>query len=118
MSKQKQNVLQKRFKPKFKIKKGDRVQVIAGDDKGILGRVLTIDTKTGRAIVEGVNIVHKHAKPSAQYPNGGIIDLEAPINISNLMLVDPKTAKPTRVGRKVVDGKIIRYAKKSGEELN
>ncbi|OWY19691.1 50S ribosomal protein L24 [Sphingobacteriales bacterium UPWRP_1] len=118
MSKQQQKVLQKRFKPKFKIKKGDTVKVISGDDKGVTGRVLEVNTKTGRALVEGVNQVVKHAKPSAKYPNGGIIELEAPINISKLMLVDPKTGAPTRVGRKVVDGKIIRYAKKSGEELS
>lgn len=118
MSKQLPKVLQKRFKPKFKIKKGDTVKVISGDDKGASGRVLSIDTKTGRAFVEGVNIVYKHSKPSTKYPNGGIIELEAPINISKLMLIDPKTKTPTRVGRKVVDGKIIRYAKKSGEELS
>ncbi|HRI26939.1 MAG TPA: 50S ribosomal protein L24 [Chitinophagales bacterium] len=118
MSKPKQLVLQNRFKPKFKIKKGDNVMVIAGGDKGATGRVLSIDTEKGKAIVEGVNMVTKHVKPSTQYPNGGIIKLEAPIAISNLMLIDPKTGKPTRVGRKVVDGKIIRYAKKSGEELN
>ncbi len=117
MSNQNLRNLQKRFKPKFKLKKGDNVIVIAGDSKGTTGRVLSIDTEKGKAIVEGVNIVVKHAKPSAKFPNGGIIEMEAPITLSNLMLVDPKTGKPTRVGRKVVESKIIRYAKKSGEEL-
>ncbi|QQS29134.1 MAG: 50S ribosomal protein L24 [Sphingobacteriales bacterium] len=118
MKSQNRPKLQKRFKPKFKIKKGDNVIVIAGDSKGVSGRVLSIDTEKGKAIVEGVNMVVKHAKPSAKHPNGGIIEMEAPITLSNLMLVDPKSGKPTRVGRKVNEGKIIRYAKKSGEELN
>lgn len=103
---------------KIKIKSGDVVKVMAGNSKGIQGKVLEVLTKSNRAIVEGANIIKKHTKPSAANPNGGIIEKEAGIDISNLALVDPKTGEPTRVGRKVnSDGKIVRYAKKSGEEL-
>lgn len=94
------------------------VVVISGDYSGSKGRVLQIDRKTERAIVEGVNIIKKHTKPNTEYPQGGIIEKEAPIHISNLMLVDPKTGKPTRIGRKLNDdGKLVRYSKKSGEEI-
>lgn len=107
---------------KIKIRKGDLVQVIAGNSKGTQGKVLQVLTDKNRAIVEGANIVKKHSKPSATNPNGGIIEIEAGIHISNLALIDPKSGKPTRVGRKVVevDGKkkIVRIAKKSGEEIN
>jgi len=106
---------------KLHIKKGDTVFVNAGDDKGKQGRVLevTFDKKTGRtrAIVEGVNMVSKHTKPSKQHQQGGIIKKEAPVHISNLNPLDPKSKKPTRVGRRLVDGKLVRYAKKSGEEI-
>ncbi len=103
---------------KLHIKKGDTVQVIAGEDLGKKGRVLEIISKTDRAIVEGVNIIKKHTKPNTQYPNGGIVEKEAPIHISNLMLVDPKTGKPTRIGRRLNEnGKLVRYSKKSGEEI-
>lgn len=103
---------------KLHIKKGDTVQVIAGEDLGKKGRVLEIIRKTDRAIVEGVNIIKKHTKPNTQYPNGGIVEKEAPIHISNLMLVDPKTGKPTRIGRRLNEnGKLVRYSKKSGEEI-
>lgn len=106
---------------KIKIRKGDLVKVIAGNSKGTEGKVLQILTEKNRAIVEGANIVKKHTKPSAANPNGGIIEKEGSIHISNLALIDPKTGKPTRVGRKVVevDGKkkIVRIAKKSGEEI-
>ncbi|MFK7904286.1 MAG: 50S ribosomal protein L24 [Chitinophagales bacterium] len=108
----------KRFKPKYRIKKGDTVVVITGEDKGTEGRVLTIDTETGRAVVEGVNIITRHTKPNNQYPEGGLIEREAPIQISNVMLVDPKTGSPTRVGRRTEDGKIVRYSKKSGEVIS
>ena len=92
--------------------------VISGDYSGSKGRVLQIDRKTERAIVEGVNIIKKHTKPNTEYPQGGIIEKEAPVHISNLMLVDPKTGKPTRIGRKLNDdGKLVRYSKKSGEEI-
>ena len=103
---------------KLHIKKGDTVVVITGNDKGQKGRVLEVIRKTDRAIVEGVNMIKKHTKPNAETPQGGIIEKEAPVHISNLMLVDPKTGKPTRVGRKLNDdGKLVRFSKKSGEEI-
>ena len=103
---------------KLHIKKGDTVQVIAGDDNGKKGRVLEIIRKNNRAIVEGVNIIKKHTKPNTQYPQGGIVEKEAPIHISNLMLVHPKTGSATRIGRKLNEsGKLVRYSKKSGEEI-
>lgn len=102
---------------KLHIKKGDTVQVISGDDLGKKGRVLEIIRKTDRAIVEGVNLMKKHTKPNAEHPNGGIVEKEAPIHISNLMLFDAKAGKPTRIGRKKVDGKLVRYSKKSGEVI-
>ncbi len=103
---------------KLHIKKGDQVQVIAGDSKGQQGKVLKVEVLKQRAIVEGVNIVKKATKPNAKNPQGGIIEQEAPIHISNLMLIDPKSGKPTKVGRKLDDkGKLVRYAKKSGEEI-
>ncbi len=111
----------KRFKPKLKIKKGDIVQVIAGDYayRGKQGRVLAVFPEEQRIIVEGVNLVKKHVKPSQEFPQGGIIEVEAPIHISNVMLVDPETGEPTRVGRKrLEDGRIVRYAKKSGKILD
>ncbi len=103
---------------KLHIRKGDTVVVIAGDYLGTKGRVLEIDRKAERAIVERVNLIKKHTKPNTQYPQGGIIEKEAPVHISNLMLVDPKTGKPTRIGRKKNEaGKLVRYSKKSGEEI-
>ncbi|MDM1295546.1 50S ribosomal protein L24 [Sphingobacterium sp. ML3W] len=102
----------------MKIKKGDLVKVIAGNSKGVQGKVLTVLVDKNRAIVEGANIVKKHTKPSAANPNGGIIEKEAGIHISNLAVIDPKTGETTRVGRKLnADGKLVRYAKKSGEEI-
>lgn len=103
---------------KLHIKKGDTVYVNSGEDKGKTGRVLEVLVSKNRAVVEGVNVVSKHAKPSAQNPNGGIEKKEASIHISNLNLVDPKSGKPTRIGRKENSkGKMTRYAKKSGEEI-
>ncbi len=103
---------------KLKIKKGDLVKVIAGDSKGSEGKILEVILDKGRAIVEGANLVSKHTKPNAAKPNGGIVKQEAAIAISNLMLVDPKSGKPTRVGRKRNDaGKLVRFAKISGEEI-
>ena len=102
---------------KLHIKKGDNVYVIAGEDKGKTGRVLEVFPKKGRAIVEGVNIIKKSTKPTAKYPQGGIVEMEAPINVSNINLVDPKSGKPTRVGIRIEDGKKVRYSKKSGEEI-
>ena len=104
-------------KVKLKIKKGDKVLVTAGDDKGKQGKVLEVLVAENRAIVEGANMVSKHTKPNAKSPQGGILKQEAPINISNLALIDPRSGKPTRVGRKMNDqGKLARIAKKSGEE--
>ena len=100
-----------------RIKKGDTVYVNAGNDKGKTGKVLSVDPEKNRAIVEGVNMVSKHTKPNAKQPQGGIIKKEAPIHISNLNLVDPKSGKPTRVGFKVEGDKKVRFAKKSGEEI-
>ena len=102
---------------KFNIKKGDTVFVNAGNDKGKTGKVLSVDPKADRAVVEGINMVSKHTKPNANQPQGGIIKREAGIHVSNLQLIDPASQKPTRIGRKFVDGKKIRYAKKSGEEI-
>ena len=102
--------------PKLQIKKGDTVKVIAGDDRDKTGKVLEVDPLKNRAVVEGVNIVTKHEKPSAGKPEGGIKKTEASIHISNLMLVDPASGKATRVGRKLNDsGKLERYSKKTGE---
>ena len=100
-----------------RIKKGDTVYVNAGNDKGKTGKVLSVDPEKNRAIVEGVNMVSKHTKPNAKQPQGGIIKMEAPIHISNLNLIDPKSGKPTRVGFKVEGDKKVRFAKKSGEEI-
>ena len=103
---------------KLHIKKGDMVYVNAGDSKGQQGKVLKVDVAKQRAIVEGVNICKKATKPNAKNPQGGIVEQEAPIHISNLQVVDAKTGKPTKVGRKVnAEGKLVRYAKKSGEEI-
>jgi large subunit ribosomal protein L24 len=103
---------------KLHIKKGDSVIVISGNYKGQKGRVLEIIRKTDRAIVEGVNMIKKHTKPNAENPQGGIIEKEAPIHISNLMIEDPKTKESTRIGRRLNDkGKLVRYSKKSGEEI-
>lgn len=103
---------------KLHIKKGDTVYVLAGEDRGKTGRVLKVLVTKQRAIVEGVNIVTKATKPSAKHPQGGLVKMEAPIHISNLSFLDPKTGKPTRIGRRRNDeGKLVRYAKKSGEEI-
>ncbi len=103
---------------KMHIKKGDTVIVIAGDSKGQEGRVLSVNYEKNTAIVEGVNLVSKHTKPNAKNPQGGIIKKEAPIHVSNLMLKDPSTGKPTRIGRRLNDkNKLVRYSKKSGEEI-
>ncbi len=108
----------KNTQAKLKIRKGDLVKFIAGDSKGKEGKVLEVLTQANRAVVEGANLVSRHTKPNAANPNGGIIKKEAPIHISNLAVVDPKTGKPTRVGRKLnAEGKLVRVAKKSGEEI-
>lgn len=98
---------------KLHIKKGDTVYVNAGDDKGKTGRVLRVLVDKNRAVVEGVNIVSKSTKPNAKYPQGGIVKMEAPVHISNLNVLDPKSGKPTRIGRRLNDaGKLVRYSKK------
>ncbi len=103
---------------KLHIKKGDTVFVNSGENKGQQGRVLEVLRDKDRAIVEGINLVSKHTKPNAKSPQGGIIKKEAPVHISNLMLVDPTTGKPTRIGRRLNDkGALVRYSKKSGEEI-
>ena len=103
---------------KLHIKKGDTVYVLSGEDRGKTGRVLKVEVSKDRAIVEGINIVTKATKPSAKHPQGGLVKMEAPVHISNRSLLDPKTGKPTRVGRRLNDeGKLVRYAKKSGEEI-
>src|SRR5258705_686075 len=108
-----------RFKPKFNIRKGDRVVVIAGDDKDTNKprTVKKVLVDQSRVIVEGVNIVTKHSKPSAQNTKGGILKMEAPIHISNVMLWDAKDKAPAQVRREREDGKTVRISKKSGEKI-
>ena len=103
---------------KLHIKKGDTVYVNAGNDRGKTGKVLEVKVEEKRAIVEGINLVSKHTKPTSKHPQGGIIKREASIHISNLQVVDPSKGKPTRIGRRLNNsGKLVRYAKKSGEEI-
>jgi large subunit ribosomal protein L24 len=102
---------------KLKLKKGDVVLVTTGTAKKSKGKILSINIQKQTVVVEGAKMVSKHTKPSSQSPQGGIVKQEAAIHISNLKLIDPKTGVPTRVGRKIVDGKIVRYAKKSGEVI-
>jgi large subunit ribosomal protein L24 len=108
-----------RFKPKYNIKKGDTVVVIAGDDKDLKKprKVLEINVEKGRVVVEGVNIVTKHTKPSAQNTKGGIVKKEASVNISNVMLWDAKKGEPTKVKRSRDNGKLVRISKKSEEVI-
>ena len=103
-----------RFLPKLHVKKGDKVIILSGADKGKTGNILEIFPDKNRAVVEGANIVKKHTKPTQDNP-GGINEIPAPLHISNLALVDPKSGEATRIGRKEVDGKLVRYSKKSGE---
>lgn len=103
---------------KIIIRKDDQVYVLSGEDRGKKGRVLSVDRKKDRAIVEGINIVTKAMKPNARYPQGGLVKVEAPIRLCKLALLDPKSGKPTRVGFRLNDeGKRVRYSKKSGEEI-
>lgn len=102
---------------KWKLKSGDRVKVIVGKSKGIEGDILEVQREKGKVVVENANISKRHVKPDGENP-GGIIDKTMPLDISNVMLIDPKSGEPTRVGRKMVDGKLRRYSKKSGEILN
>jgi large subunit ribosomal protein L24 len=111
--------VEKRFKPKFNIKKGDNVVVLAGDDKDRTQprKVLSVNPSEGRVLIEGVNLVTKHLKPNAQNPQGGIVQEEAPINISNVMLWDAKTKAPSRVKRERTETGFVRIFKKSGEAI-
>ena len=104
---------------KLKLKKDDTVIVISGTSKGKQGKIIKVIPSSNRAIVEGVNMVSRHTKPNAANPQGGILKQESSINISNLMLVDPKSGKPSKIGRKRDDktGKLVRFAKKSGEVI-
>jgi large subunit ribosomal protein L24 len=103
---------------KLHIKKGDTVYVNAGDDKGKTGRVLQVLVEKKRAVVEGINMMSKSTKPSAKSPQGGFQKKEAPVHISNLNVLDPKSGKPTRIGRRLNAKKVlVRYSKKSGEEI-
>jgi len=102
---------------KLKIKSGDTVVVTAGDNKGSEGKVMKVIFEKNKAIVEGVNVVSKHEKPSANNPQGGIVKKEAAIHVSNLSLVDPKTGTATRVGYRMEDGKKVRFTKKSNQVL-
>lgn len=108
-----------RFKPKFNIKKGDMVVVIAGDDKDAKKprKVIKVLPEDGRVVVEGVNIITKHTKPSARNTKGGIVKVEAPVNISNVMLWDAKAGAGTKVKRERANGKTVRISKKSGEVI-
>ena len=106
----------KNSKPKLHIRKGDTVKVLAGDDRGKTGKVLEVVLEKNRAVIEGINIVTKHTKPSAGKPEGGIKKTEAGMHISNLMLIDPATGTATRTGRKLNSkNKLQRYSKKTGE---
>ncbi|PWF99971.1 50S ribosomal protein L24 [Levilactobacillus bambusae] len=100
------------------VKTGDKVQVISGKDKGKQGTVTKVLADKNRVIVQGINMIKKHQKATQANPQGGIVDTEAAINASNVMLIDPSTNKPTRVGYRVEDGKKVRYAKKSGETID
>ncbi len=102
---------------KLKIKSGDTVRVVAGDHKGSEGKVVSVDLIKNKAIVEGINMVSKHEKPSAKNPQGGIVKKEAPIHVSNLSLIDKKSGETTRVGFEVRDGKKVRVSKKSNEVI-
>ena len=103
---------------KLHIKKGDTVIVNAGDDRGKQGRVVRVLVSKNKAVVEGVNVLSKSTKPSAKHPQGGIVKMEAPIHVSNLSLIDPKSGKATRIGRRVNENGVkVRYSKKSGEEI-
>ncbi|MFZ1610370.1 MAG: 50S ribosomal protein L24 [Chitinophagales bacterium] len=100
-----------RFKPKFRVKKNDMVEVIAGDDKGKKGKVIEVDYNKSRVLIEGINIISKHTRPNAQYPNGGIIKKEAPVHISNVLLVNPANGLGARTSIKITNDKKERIFK-------
>lgn len=103
--------------PKLKIKKGDQVVILSGEDKGKTGEVVKAMPKEGKVVVQGINLVKRHQKPSQTTP-GGIVTKEAPIDASNVAVADPKTGKATKIGYKEVDGKKVRVARKSGEVID
>ena len=103
--------------PKLKIKTGDQVVVLSGDDKGKTGEVVKSMPKEGKVVVQGVNLVKRHTKPSQTTP-GGIVTKEAPINVSNVAIVDPKSGKASKIGYKEVNGNKVRVARKSGEVID
>lgn len=107
-----------KYQVKCKLKKGDEVVAIAGRSKGQTGKIEIVDRKHGKIVVAGVNLGKKHVKPTAADQDGGIVEQEMPMPISNVALVDPKTKKPTRIGYKIEDGKKVRFAKKSGTILS
>lgn len=107
----------KRFAPKFKIKKGDNVIVISGNEKGKKGIVKSIEVESMRVLVEGINMIKRHTKPSAAHPDGGIIEREAAIHISNVSLIDPKSGKATRVSIHKEGKKVVRISKKSNTAI-
>lgn len=100
------------------VKKGDKVKVLSGKDRGKQGVILEAYPKVERVLVEGINMIQKHERSSQENPQGGILNLEAPIHVSNVMPIDPKSGEPTRVGYEVRDGKKVRIAKRSGEPLD
>jgi large subunit ribosomal protein L24 len=104
--------------PKLHIKKGDQVRVLSGKDRGHSGRVLSVNPRQRTAIVEDVNKVTKHVKPNQQNPNGERMETEAPMHVSKLQLLDPKTGEPTRIGRRYRDTQWVRYSKKTGEDID
>ncbi|MDW8089664.1 MAG: 50S ribosomal protein L24 [Bacteroidia bacterium] len=106
-----------RFVPKLHIRRGDLVKVLSGKDRGKTGRVIRVFPKKGLAIVEGVALVKKRVRKSQRYPQGGVIEVERPIPVCKLQVIDPSTGKPTRIGRRLEGGRWVRYAKKSGKTL-
>jgi large subunit ribosomal protein L24 len=102
---------------KTHIKKGDTVKVLAGTARGKQGRVLEVDRRAMTAVVEGLNMRKKHGRPTTANPQGGIVEKEGAIHLSNLMLIDTKTGEPTRIGRRVEEGKLVRFSKRSGETI-
>ncbi len=108
--------MKKRFAPKWKVKKGDKVMVLSGEYKGTESVVMQVYPEKGRVLVEDVNMVKKHQKPTNDHP-GGIIEQPASINISNVMVIDPKSGEASRIGRREENGKLVRYSKKSGETI-
>lgn len=108
---------QARFVPKLHIRRGDLVKVLSGDDKGKTGRVVRVLPRKQAAIVEGIAVIHKRVRKSQKYPQGGVIQIERPVPVCKLQVIDPGTNKPTRIGRRLQDGKWVRYAKKSGKTL-